>query len=394
MKKYNVNLFNLPGYVVTSNFACQDFLQFNVKSTSKSGTCPKCSRKTRTFYEVKTRKIRHTNWHDRPTFLIITSRKFKCKRCKYRFWERFNGILPHNRNTQNFKKQVAFEALNGHDYKKVSFNYHLGQATVTRWVLTHADLEVREKLSNVCPRVLGIDEHFFTRAHGYATTVCDLVRRKVFDVVLGRSEKSLDAYFLALENKWRTRIIVMDLSGSYKALVKKHFPRALIVADRFHVIRLVNHRFLETWKILDPLGRQNRGLVSLFRRKPSNLSLFQKLNLRRYLRSKPGLEALYDFKNEIYNILMNRGVQKKQMRQIITKYFEIIKNLKDSGFTPLISLAKTLESWQEEILRMLRFSRTNACTEGFHNKMERISRVAYGFRNFRNYRLRVLMQCA
>ena len=91
---------------------------------------------------------------------------------------------------------------------------------------------------------------------------------------------------------------------------------------------------------------------------------------------------------------MNKGVQKKQMRQIITKYFEIIKNLKDSGFIPLVSLAKTLESWHEEILRMLRFSRTNACTEGFHNKMERISRVAYGFRNFRNYRLRVLMQCA
>ena len=34
------------------------------------------------------------------------------------------------------------------------------------------------------------------------------------------------------------------------------------------------------------------------------------------------------------------------------------------------------------------------CTEGFYNKMERISRTAYGFRSFRNYRLRVLMQCA
>ena len=394
MKKYSVNLFNLPGYVVTSNFACQDFLQFNIKATSKSGICPKCSRKTRIFYEVKTRKIRHTNWHDRPTFLIISSRKFKCKCCKYRFWERFNGILPHNRSTQNFKKQVAFEALNGHDYKKVSCNYHLGQATVTRWVLAYADLEVKEKLSNVCPRVLGIDEHFFTRHKGYTTTICDLVRRKVFDVVLGRSEVSLAGYFSSLQNKERAKIVVMDLSTTYKSIIKKYFPKALIVADRFHVIRLVNHRFLETWKLLDPTGRANRGLLSLFRRKPSNLSLFQELNLRHYLRSKDALLALYDFRNEIYSLLMNKGVQKKQMRQIITKYFEIIKNLKDSGFIPLVSLAKTLESWHEEILRMLRFSRTNACTEGFHNKMERISRVAYGFRNFRNYRLRVLMQCA
>lgn len=394
MKKYSLNLFNLPGYKATGSFSCQDFLQFNVKSTSKSGTCPKCSRKTRTVYETKTRKVRHSNWHDRPSFLIINSRRFKCKYCKSRFWERLNGVLPYSRHTQNFKKQVAFEALHGHDNKKVAVNYFVSQPSVTRWISELTDLKVREKLSNICPRVLGIDEHFFTRRHGYATTICDLVRRKVFDVALGRSEKSLDTYFSALENKWRTRVIIMDLSTSYKALVKKHFPRAFIVADRFHVIRLVNHRFLETWKILDPIGRQNKGLVSLFRRKSSNLSLFHELNLRRYLRSKPALEALYDFKNEIYSLLMQRGIRKRRMREIITHFLEMVKNLKDSGFSPLVSLAKTFESWQEEILRMLRFSRTNACTEGFHNKMERISRVAYGFRNFRNYRLRVLMQCA
>ena len=394
MKKYNVNLFNLPGYVVTSNDACEGFLYFYVKSNLSFGTCPKCLKKTRTVYEFKTRKVRHTNWDDRPTYLVITSRKFKCKGCKYRFWERFNGLLPHNRHTQNFKKQVALEALNGHDYKKVSSNYDLGQATVSRWVLALADLEVRERLSNVCPRVLGIDEHFFTRRAGYATTMCDLARRKVFDVVLGRSELSLSAYFSALENKERTKIIVMDLSTTYKAIARTYFPKALIVADRFHVIRLINHRFIETWKILDPLGRQNRGLLSLFRRNQSKLTYDQRVKLRRYLRTIPALEALYDFRNEIFHSLLKKGMNRKYISFIIPRYLRIIKDLQESRFAPLVSLAKTLENWQIEILRMLRFSRTNAATEGFHNKMERISRVAYGFRNFRNYRLRVLMQCA
>src|SRR4029079_13980651 len=41
------------------------------------------------------------------------------------------------------------------------------------------------------PRVLGIDEHFFTRKKGFATTLCDLHRHRVYDVVLGRSELSL-----------------------------------------------------------------------------------------------------------------------------------------------------------------------------------------------------------
>ena len=48
----------------------------------------------------------------------------------------------------------------------------------------------------VLPRVLGIDEHFFTRKKGFATTLCDLGSHKIYDVVLGRSELSLEAIFI------------------------------------------------------------------------------------------------------------------------------------------------------------------------------------------------------
>ena len=57
------------------------------------------------------------------------------------------------------------------------------------------------------------------------------------------------------------------------------------------------------------------------------------------------------------------------------------------------TLAATLTSWLEPIVRMWRFSRSNGITEGFHTKMEMLSRRAYGFRNFENYRMRVLAQC-
>ncbi len=55
------------------------------------------------------------------------------------------------------------------------------------------------------------------------------------------------------------------------------------------------------------------------------------------------------------------------------------------------TLADTLESWQEEIVRMWRFIRNNGITEGFHTKMELIQRRAYGFRSFENYKLRVVV---
>ena len=57
------------------------------------------------------------------------------------------------------------------------------------------------------------------------------------------------------------------------------------------------------------------------------------------------------------------------------------------------TLATTLEDWSEEIVRMWRFTRNNGITEGFHRKMKLIQRRAYGFRNFNNYRLRVIAEC-
>lgn len=39
---------------------------------------------------------------------------------------------------------------------------------------------------------------------------------------------------------------------------------------------------------------------------------------------------------------------------------------------------------------MWRFTKSNGPSQGFHSKMEMMSRRAYGFRNFENYRLRVI----
>jgi transposase len=40
----------------------------------------------------------------------------------------------------------------------------------------------------------------------------------------------------------------MDLAAVSRAIVRRHFPNARIVADRLHVIRLVSHHFLAGWR--------------------------------------------------------------------------------------------------------------------------------------------------
>jgi len=110
----------------------------------------------------------------------------------------------------------------------------------TKLVSTSESRWVHRSWLRNCPLVLGIDEHFFTRRKGFATTLCDLKNHKIYDVVLGRSELSLETYFQGLQGKEQVKVVCMDLATHYRSLVRKHFPKAKIVADRFHVIRLIN----------------------------------------------------------------------------------------------------------------------------------------------------------
>jgi transposase len=244
-----------------------------------------------------------------------------------------------------------------------------------------------------CPPLLGIDEHFFTRRKGFATTFCDLRNHQIYDVVLGRSEAALEAYLARLEGKQAVRVVGMDLASGYRSLVRKYFPQARIVADRFHVIRLINQHFVACWKELDPVGSQSRGLASLIRRHRHNLKPEQQPRLAAYLAQHPVLEAIYRFKQRLCYLLLKKHRNRKQCRPLAPRFLRAIYQLRNAGLPQLVQLGQTLPAWQEEIASMWRFTRNNGITEGFHNKMELINQ-AYGFRNFENYRLRMKVLCS
>jgi hypothetical protein len=178
----------------------------------------------------------------------LESCKFRCKDCGRTFWQRFLGILPRKRATEPFRRSVFVQHCDGVNRSRLGRREAIGSATVERWFQDYLARELAERRGAACPRILGIDEHFFSKKEGYATTFCDLRAHKIFDVVWGRSEAALDDYLAQLPGKDRVRIVCMDLSSVYRAIVRKHFPKAKTVADRFHVIRLVNHHFLACWR--------------------------------------------------------------------------------------------------------------------------------------------------
>ncbi|MVW73610.1 transposase, partial [Bordetella sp. 15P40C-2] len=129
---------------------------------------------------------------------------------------------------------------------------------------------------------------------------------------------------------------------------------------------------------------------SLMRRHRWKLTAMQKETLHRYLAQMPVLQALYFAKQQLNGFLVLKSLKAKRAQKMLPKFLALIRQFEQS---PAKALAATLLSWLEPIVRMWRFTKSNGITEGFHTKMEMLSRRAFGFRNFENYRMRVLAQC-
>lgn len=384
-------ILNLPGFAIKK---IHDFnpiiIEVNYRRKSQ---CPHCGNKRLRKKHGYLRKVRHELIGLRQSFLRFKAYKFYCQPCHRYFNQQFPGIGRYQRATEKIRAQVFHLHSKGISQKDLAHDLQCGKSTIERWyhqgyLRSNAELDMR-----ICPKVLGIDEHSFSKKQGYATTFCNLAKHKIFDVVPGKSAANLKDYLHQLGGKDRVKVVCIDLSTSYRSLVRQHFPNALIVADRFHVIRLINQMCLQTYHSIDANLKYQRGLLSALKTNPENLKPHQLTRRNQYLEQQPAIAAIYDFKQKLHRLLMFKHRKARQCKRLIPLFLEYIKKLKESGLQYLQTLGKTLYLWRDEIVRMWRFTRNNGITEGFHRKMKLIQRRAYGFRNFENYRVRVKVLC-
>ena len=355
--------------------------------------CPTCESKNYRIKATTKRWLKYGTLCRKLIWLELKNCKLYCKRCGRYFMNRIPGILPWKRATELFRQEVFQNHFAGQTQTYLSKTLQISNSTVERWYKDYVVYRVKELSGRSCPTVLGIDEHFFSRKKGYATTFVDLKNHKVFDVALGRYEKDLRSYLKALPGRDKVKVVVIDMSNYYRGIVRKYFPNAMVVSDRFHVIRWVNHQFLAGWKEIEPEGRENRGIMRLMRKHEWKLTEKQEVRLKEYLNDQPAVKAIYDFKQGLNKLLLRKDIYKSEAPSLISQYLWHMNELLNSPIEAFQKLGRTLRKWQKEIVRMWRFSKTNGITEGLHTKMEMISRRAFGFRNFENYRLRVIALC-
>ena len=386
-------IIGLPGYVIQKIVSARPLI-VEVAWTGQP-VCPVCGAGNVRTKDSFWRDLRSIRLHDKPSTLRVRCHKYLCLGCGRYFNTRLPGVKVWGRATEVLKKSVFSFYNKGYSNTDIARDNGIGVATVERYyhqMIVHKNSHFQNR---VCPRVLGIDEHRFTRRYGFVTTFCDLQKRKVIDIALGRDQGRLREFLLSLKGRERVKVVCIDMNSAYRTLVRQWFPNAVIVSDRFHAIRLVQHHFSKVCKLVDEgrLAYGRGGMMRLMLTRPEKLDPERQARLERYFEVQPALRAVYDFCHGLCDLLRVKARSRRGCRKYVRGLLETIKALRQSPFKAMQTLGNTLFSWKEEVARMFRFTRSNGITEGFHRKMKLIQRRAYGFRNFENYRLRIRVLC-
>ena len=140
-------------------------------------------------------------------------------------------------------------------------------------------------------------------------------------------------------------------------------------------------------------GKVNRKITYPLRKRRERLKAQEMERLKSFFRGNPAIELAYEFKEKLCELLNKKSQTAKQCKNNIRKLKGMMKVMRYEAPTEFGKLAETISEWFAPIIRLWRFTKNNGITEGFHRKMKLSQRRAYGYRNFENYRLRVLVEC-
>jgi transposase len=179
----------------------------------------------------------------------------------------------------------------------------------------------------------------------------------------------------------------------YFQAARKKLPRAKVVVDRFHVMKQLNSRLTQLrtayQRQCEPEIRKIlKGSRWIIVRNRCELSKKQAEQLDQILEVCPKIRTLYLLKEEFRTIFEKIKCRKRAARFLDTWALKA----ECTGDKFIAKFCKTLKNWRDEILNYFIERITNGFVEGINNALRATIRMAYGYRNFDNFKLRALAE--
>lgn len=352
-------------------------------------TCPVCAGPARR-YDSRERRWRHLDTCQYRTLLVADVPRVECRE---------HGVhqvfLPWAEPGSRFT--ALFEALVIDWLKEASISAVARQLRLS-WAEVDGVMQravtrglARRKRKPI--RRVGVDETSFARRHEYVTVVVDAEQGDVAHVADDRSKESLAGFFRELTPAQRDaiEIVAMDMWEPFIRTTQEWVPGARVVFDKFHVAQHLGDavdkvRRQEHRELLEQGDRTLVGTKYLWLQ--SSLSEGQTARFDELRRQALKVAKAWRAKEVAMELWWKRS------RAAITADWKAwCQWARRLGLEPVQRVARLVATHLQGIVDAVHSGVTNALSESINAKIQKVKRMAHGFRNRERFRCAIYFHC-
>lgn len=367
--------------------------------------CPKCG----TIFDNNFEKhgfiisdIKIPNVSGYKAILRLHKQRYLCKHCNKAFTLTSNitnyGCFISNSTKWNIAKDLTKKRSE----KDIAIDNNVSPNTVERVMDSFYD--DKKLYKNYLPEVLSFDEFKSVKSADGAMSfhMCNGITGKTIDIVENRQLLHLLKYFSYYSFKARknVKLIIIDMYAPYVSLIKKMFPNAEIIIDKFHLIQLISRSLNQTRiKVMNSDKANYKKLKRYWRLFLKNRNNIDYSNWKRFTCFSHLLTE-----SDVLNYMLNNT--NPILKETYMVYQELLDAFNKKDFNLLIRVLNeehnnistymktsisTLKSFLPHIKNTFKYNYNNGYIEGNNNFIKVLKRIAFGYRSFRRFKARIMI---
>ena len=385
---FTEKLLGLQGVKITNIENSEKNIIIYAEMERKEHHCICCGTATDTVHDYREQIIKDIPAFGKFVLINLRKRRYRCPNCGKRFFEENTFLPKYHRTTSRLTAFIIDLLTDERSFTSVAKTVNLSVATVIR----RFDLVAYPKPNNL-PAVLSIDEFKGnTWGEKYQCILTDPENGMVLDILPERYKHYLTKYFKSFSKEERKNVkyFVNDMWKTYSDISSVWFNNATKIVDKYHWIRQImwaferirkeeQKKFSKDYRIY---FKNSRNLLLTHFDK---LTDDQKIQVNVMLYASVNLSRAHFYKEEFLKIL-----DCKDTASAKNKIKEWIESAECCGLPHIEKCASTMKNWYDGILNSFSVPYTNGFTEGCNNKIKVLKRNAYGYKNFKRFRNRIL----
>ena len=384
---YIANSLNVKGNVIKKCIHSEQQIEFIMELNRAVVQCPNCHAKTDRIKDYRWQRIAIGSILHQQAFVRLHKRRYVCPCCGRTFFETVPFLQRYQRKSKDLQMQIMVSCFQKRSFTDIAADFHTSTTTVIRY-FDRLHFPHPQHL----PQVLAMDE-FRGNAHGqkYQVSITDVEHNELIDILPRRDADWIIRYFLRYPKAERRRVryVVMDMSALFRSVYKTMFPNATLIADRFHVQRLVlwamervRKDIQNTFPKTSPYLKHNKRILQ---KRGTTLSGEELVKLRCIPSQSDELRRAYILKEAFYKVL--RQKTELAAKRELNKWLAMVMGYNLDAFKGIL---RSFKDWEAAIIQAIIQPYSNGFTEGCNNLIKTVKRVAFGMRDFNRFRNRIL----